>query len=141
MSYNWSIIVTNFILICFILLSKVWVRYFLSNIYFSQNESPSKTENCFSFHLKSSFRFRDIQIFVFLSSPLFFPVSHCFRGWSKKNLKVYNVINCLNKNLITHFVWYLEKEKKYDIETLSIDKVLNKEHFYGKVMQKICIKS
>ena len=50
-------------------------------------------------------------------------------------------INCLNKILITHFVWYLEKEKRYDIETLSIDRVLNKEYFYGKVMQKMCNKN
>ena len=28
------------------------------------------------FHLKSSYRFRDIQIFVFPSSPFFLPVSH-----------------------------------------------------------------
>ena len=27
---------------------------------------------------------------------------------------------CLNKNLITHFVWYLEKEKIYDIETCEL---------------------
>ena len=52
-----------------------------------------------------------IQMFVFLSSPLFFNVGHCFRGWSKINVKVYGVINCVNKNLITHFVWYLEKVK------------------------------
>ena len=43
------------------------------------------------------------------------------------NLTVYDVINCLNKNLITHFVLELEKEKRYDTGTLSIDKVLNKE--------------
>ena len=48
------------------------------------------------------------------------PAGHCFRGWSKINPNVYNVINCLNKNLVTHFVWYLKKEKRYDIETLSI---------------------
>ena len=42
---------------------------------------------------------------------------------------------------MTHFVWYLEKEKWYDIETLLTDRVLNKEHFYGKFMQKMCIKS
>ena len=30
---------------------------------------------------------------------LFLPVSHCFRAWPKKNLKVYDVINCLNKNV------------------------------------------
>ena len=39
---------------------------------------------------------------------------------------------CLNKNSTTHFVWYLEKEKRYDIETLSIDGVSNKEHFLWK---------
>ena len=48
-------------------------------------------------------------------------------------------MNCIIKNLISHFVWYLEKEKS-DIEILSIDKVLNKEHFYWKIMQKICIR-
>ena len=79
-------------------------------------------EKLFLFHLKSSFGSWDIQIFVFWPSPLFFPVSHCFRGWPKKNLKIYDVINCLNKNLITHFVWYLEKEITCDIETLSIDR-------------------
>ena len=31
-------------------------------------------------------------------------------------------------------------EKRYDIETLAIDTVLNKEHFYEKIMQKMCIK-
>ena len=31
---------------------------------FSRNDNPSKTENCFLFHLKSSFLSRDIQIFV-----------------------------------------------------------------------------
>ena len=92
------------------------------------------------FHLKSSFRCRDIQIFVFSSSPLFFPVGYCFRGWFKKNLKVYDVIDCPNKN-ITHFVCYLEKEIRCDIKTLSIDRVLNTEHFYGKIIQNICTKS
>ena len=63
-----------------------------------------KLENVFLFHLKSSFRSQDIQIFVIPSSPLFLPISHCFTGSSKKNLKAYDIINCLNKNLITHFV-------------------------------------
>ena len=62
---------------------------------------------------KSSFHSRDIQIFVFQPSPLFLPVSHCSSAWSKINLKIYDdVINCLSMNLIIHFVWYLEKEKK-----------------------------
>ena len=86
----------------------------------------------FFFHLKSCFRSRDIEIFVFPSSPLFLCASHCFKDWSKINLKVYDIINCLNKNLITHFVWYLEKEKGYDIQTLSIDRVLHKEYFFCK---------
>ena len=55
-------------------LFKACVRYFLSNVYFSPNDSPSKTiKNVFLFHLKSSFRSRDIQVFVFPSSPLFLP--------------------------------------------------------------------
>ena len=93
----------------------------------------------FLFHLESSFHSWDIQTFVFSSSPLFFPVSHCFRGWSKKNLKVYDIINCLNKNLITFCLIFWKK--KSDIETLSIDRELNQEHFYEKIMQKMFIKS
>ena len=120
---------------------KACVCYFHQILIFSLNDSPSKTEKCFLFHLQSFFRSRDIQIFVFLFLLLFLPVGHCFRGWSKINLKVYDVINCLNKNSITHFVWYLEKEKRYDIETLSIDGVSDKEHLYRKIMQKMCSKS
>ena len=124
------------------LLLKVCKRYFLSNFYFSPNDSPLKNyEKCFLFHLKSFFRSRDIHVIVFSSSPLFLPVSHCFRSWSRKNLKVCNLINCLNRNLIKHFVWHLEKEIRCDIESLSIDRVLNKEHFNRKIMQKMCIKS
>ena len=56
------------------------------------------------------------------------------------NFRVHDVINCLNKNLITYFVRYLEKEKRYDIETLSIDRVSNEENCYGKIMKEICTK-
>ena len=104
-----------------IALQKLWKMFFI----------PSKK-------LFSLSRYSNFCISIF---PLFLPVSHCFRAWSKINLKVYDVINCLNKSLITHFVWYLEKEKTYDIETFCIDRVLQKEHFYGKVMQKVCNKS
>ena len=69
-------------------------------------------------------------------SPIFLPVSHCFRGWWKINLKLCDTINCLKKNLITHFVWYLKKEKRYDIETLSIDKVLKRNIFIWKTCRK-----
>ena len=61
---------------------------------------------------KKLFSFSRCSRFCISVLLFFFPVSHCFWGCSKINLKVYDVINCLNKNLITHFVWYLEKEKK-----------------------------
>ena len=90
---------------------------------------------------KKLYRYWDIQFFVFLSCPLFLPVSHCIRGCLKINLKVYDVINCLNKNFITHFVWYLGKKKRCAIETLFIGRVLNNKYFYGQIMQKMCNKS
>ena len=114
------------------LVSVIFYQIFI----FHQMTALQKLWKIFLFHLKSSFCSRDIQIFVFLSSPLFSPVSHCFRGWSKKNLKVYDIINFLNKNLITHFIWYLKKEIRCDI-----DRELNKDNFYGKIMQKMCTKS
>ena len=113
---------------------KACVRYFLSIFFCTKWQSFKNHKKCFLFHLKSSFRSQDIQIFVFSSSPLFLPVSHCFIGWVEENLKVYEVINCLNKNLITHFVLYLEKEIRCDIETLSIDGHLR------KIIQKMCTK-
>ena len=116
---------------------KLKFAIFLSTFYFSPKDSPSKTEKCL-FHLKSSFHSWAMQFFVYPSSLFFLSVSHCFRGWSKINLKVCDIINCLNKNSIAHFVWYLEKEKRYDIETLSIDRVLNEKHFYSKIIQKMC---
>ena len=32
------------------------------------------------------------------------------------------------------------KGKRYDIETLLIDGILNKEHIYRQIMQKMCTK-
>ena len=104
-----------------IALQKLWKMFF------------SSSKKLFSFSRYSNFRFS--------SSPLFSPVSHCFRDWFQKNRKVYDVILSLNKNLITRFLWYLEKEIRCDIDTLSIDGILNMEHFYVKIMQKMCTKS
>ena len=58
-------------------LQKLWKIFFIS-----------------SKKLVSFSRYSNFCIFVF---PSFSSVSHCFTGWSKKNLKVYDVINCLNK--------------------------------------------
>ena len=60
------------------------------------------------------FSFLRYSHFCILVFPSFSPVRHCFTGWSIINLKVYDVVSCLNKNLITHFISYLEKEKRYD---------------------------
>ena len=91
-----------------IALQKLWKMFFILS------------KKLFSFS-----RYSNFCNFVFCS---FFPVSHCLKSWSKKNLKIY-VMNCRNKNLITLFAWYLEKEIRCDIETLSIDRELNKELF------------
>ena len=108
---------------------KASVRYFL---FFHQMIGLPKVWKMPFISSKIFFRSRDIQIFVLPSSSPFLPVGHCFRVWSKINLKAYDTINCPNKNLITDFVWYVEKKKKYVIETLSIDRALNKEHFLWK---------
>ena len=128
------------LLFCFF---KACVSYFLSNFYFSPRDSPLKTvknhENVFS--SKKLFSFSNYSDFLFQSSPFFLPVRHCFRGCLKINLKVYGIINCLNTNLIAHFVWYLEKEKRYDIKTLTIDRVLNRKHFLEKSCRKCAPKA
>ena len=53
---------------CLKLVSTIFYQFFI----FSSNDSPSKTEKSFLFHLKSSFRSRDIQIFVFFPHPFHF---------------------------------------------------------------------
>ena len=114
---------------------KARVCYFISKCYFSPNDSPSNTmKNVFLFHFKKLFSFARYVDFYISVFPLFTPVSHCFRGWSKINLKAYYVINCLNKNLITHVFDISRREK--GMWTLSIDRVLNKEHFMEKSHQK-----
>ena len=119
----------------------LYLLFFIKFLFFTKWQPFKNYEKSCLFHLKSTFRSQHILIFVFPYFLLFLLVSHCLRGWSKINLKVYDINNCLNKNLITHFVWYLGKEKRYDIETLSNDRVLNKKHFYGKIMEKMCTKS
>ena len=87
-------------------------------IFFPPNDSPYIIMK--STFLKSSFRPQHIQSFVFPCSLLFFSVGHCFRGWSKINVKVYDVIICLNKNLMTNFVSYLEKEKNTTLKVCQL---------------------
>ena len=77
-------------------------------------------------------RYSDFSISVF---PSYFPVQPLLQRLIKVNLKVYDVINCLNKNLIT-----LDKEIRYEIETLSIDRVLNRKNFMEKSCRKCALK-
>ena len=42
---------------------------------------------------KKLFSFSRYSHFLHSPSPLFFTLSHCFRGWFKKNLKIYDVIS------------------------------------------------
>ena len=104
-----------------IALQKLWKKSFISS------------KKLFSFS-----RYSNYWIFIF---PSFFPVSHCSRVWFNKNLRVDDVVNCQFKNLITHFVTYLDKEISCDTETLPIDRALNTEYFYRKTMHKMCTKS
>ena len=74
---------------------KTCVCYFLLNFYYSPHDSPKTMKNDF-YSSKKLFlfsRYSNFCIFIFSS---FFPVSHCFRGWFKKNFKVYDAMNCPN---------------------------------------------
>ena len=129
---NWPILITLifgfniifyqiFIFHQMIALRKLWKTFFISS--------------------KILFSFSRYSKFCILVFPSFLPVNHCLRGWSRKNLEIYHVINCLNKSYITHFIWYPEKEIRCYHETLSIDRELNKELFYGKSCRKCAPKA
>ena len=112
------------------LVSTIFIKF----LFFHQMIALQKLWKMFFISSKKLFSFSRYSNFVFLSFPFFLPVGNCFSGWSKINLQVHDVINCLNKNSIMHFIWYLENEKRYDIETLSIDGISDKEHFDRKIM-------
>ena len=74
-------------------------------LFFSPSESPEKS-------MKNAFYRFCISLFP----------SHGSRRWLKINLKISGVS-------------YQKKENRSDIETWSIDRVLNNKHFYTKGMQ------
>ena len=95
------------------MLKKACVRYFL---FFHQMRALQKLwEMIFIPYKKfiSFLRYLNFCISVLLSFSLYRPL-------------LYDVINCLNKNSITHFVSYHEKEKRYDIEILSRNILMEK---------------
>ena len=85
---------------------------------FLPNGSPSIiTKNAFYFIQKALFI---VKIFKLLYFRLPLPVNHWLIGWWRINLKAYDVSNCLNENLITHFVCYLEKKNRYNIKLCQL---------------------
>ena len=122
-------------------LLKLVSAIFIIFLFFHQTVALQKQWKMFFIPSKKLFSFLRYSIFSISVLSSFSTCGHCFRGWSKINLKVCDGINCPNKNSIAHFVWYFGKEKRYDNETLSIDEVSDKEHFYRKIMQKMCSKS
>ena len=80
---------------------KACVSYFLSNFYFSPNDSPSKTmKNVFYFIEKALLVLKIFKFFYF-RLPLFFSLSAIDLEVDPRKIFV---INGLNKNLITRFV-------------------------------------
>ena len=108
----------RWILICLKFVSAIFYQIFI----FSPKDSTLKTmKNVFCFIWKALFVLEIFKVLYF-RLPLFPPCQPLLkRGWSKINHKAYDVINCLTKKLIPHFVWYFENKKWYDIETLSIE--------------------
>ena len=123
------------------------VRYFLWNAYFSPSDSPLKTTKNVFYFISKALVALEIFKFVYFRLPLFFALSFiALQADPRKILKFMMSSDGLNKNLITHFIWYLAKEIRCDIESLSIDRVSNKKHFYIKKMispkyRKMCTKS
>ena len=97
------------------MLKKACVRYFL---FFHQMRALQKLwEMIFILSKKftSFLRYLNFCIPVLASFSLY-------------RLLLYDVINCLSKNSITHSVSYLEKKKRYDIEILSRNILMENIH-------------
>ena len=90
---------------------KACVCYFLSKFYLSPNDSPSKNmKNVFYFIKKALFILKIFK-FLYFHLPLFFSLSATASVVGpRKILKVYDSIDCISKNLFTHFFWYVKKE-------------------------------
>ena len=124
------------LLLLLLLLLFLFFLFFCFFVFFVPIDSPLKIMKNVFYFMQNFFLLSRYSIFAFQSSFCFLLVGHCFKGLSKISLKVHDVINCLSKKLLTHFIWNLKKGRRF--ETLSIDRVLNKEHFYGKMIKKMC---
>ena len=104
---------------------------FIKSLFFHQMIALQKLWKMLFISSKKLFLFSRYSFFCISVLPSFSTYRSLLWKVIKINLKVHDVISCLNKNSISHFVWYPEKEKRYGIEILSIDRVSNKEHYYS----------
>ena len=118
------------------LVSAIFIKF----LFFHQMIALQKLWKMLFISSKMLFSFSRYSIFCIFVLP-YFSTCRCFREWSKINLEIHDVINSLKKSSITNFIWYLEKEKRYDHEILSINGVSDKERSYRKIMQKMYSKS
>ena len=65
---------------------------------------------------------------MFLSFPIFPFGGHCWRRWPKLNPKVHKISIGCTRTFKLNFVWYLEKQSRFDIKTWSICRVLGGVH-------------
>ena len=120
---------------------KACVRYFHQIFIFSPNDILQKLwKNAFYFIQNALFVLEIFKFFCFWPSLFFYLLAIALEDDWRQILK-FMTSSVVWIRTLTHFVWYLEKEKRYEIETLSIDGVSDKEHFYRKVMQKMYSKS
>ena len=121
---------------------------------FSPNDSPSKRMLFMS--SKKVFLFLRCWIFVILSSPFFLFISHCFRqGFSKGRETCRGVLPVLLVPPMSPSLfwpqkcWFCSFHAVYRhfaqiVPSLPVyptwGTLLNKEHFYGKIMQRKCTK-
>ena len=92
---------------------KVCVRYF---VFFHQMRVLQKLREMLFIPSKKFISFLKYSNFCISVLPSFSP----------SRALLYDVINCLIKNLITHFISYLEKKKRYGIEVLSANIFMEK---------------
>ena len=120
-----------------LIICKACICYFS---FFHQFIALYNYEKCFLFQLNSSFlfsRYLNFCIFVF---PSFFPVSYLL--WRMIKYKAQRLWHHqLSKWKFNTFCMISWEGKKVCHWNFLIDKVLNKEHFCGKIMQKMCTKS
>ena len=98
--------------------------------YLTNRNFFKKFEKCYLFHLKSHLCSRGIQLFVFLSSPLYSLVGWCSTRWLKMNCKVFDVMMSPSRNLNTCWIIKLDIFLRSYIEIWPFDWIINRDHTF-----------